>query len=181
MEKLQDNMANFYEVEEEEQKERFKITDLSSADWVLRKRQAIIDDLETSTEYAKAEMQKYQNFIANQEKAAEEQIAYFNYLIEDYLREQKAENPKYKLQTAVGQANFRNSKTWEYEEDEIMNFLKENNMEEFIRIKVTESINKTDLKKSLKVTDAGMAVTEDGEIVPGIAIKDTQTLTIKME
>lgn len=168
------------ELQEEEEKQKFRITDLGSADWVLRRRQEVLDRLEKETEYAKTEVQKYQNFINNQEKAANEQIAYFDFLISEYLQEQKAVDPKYKLVTAVGQANFRNSKSWRYEDDEVMNFLKENKMEEFIRVKVTESINKVDLKKALKVTN-GMTITEDGEVVPGITVEDTQTLTVKME
>jgi light-regulated signal transduction histidine kinase (bacteriophytochrome) len=168
------------EMKEEEEKQKFRITDLGSADWVLRKRQEVIDRLEQETEYARVEIQKYQNFISNQERAAEEQIAYFNCLLEEYLREKKELDQKYKLVTAIGQANFRNSATWRYEEDEVMDYLKENKMDEFIRVKVTESINKVDLKKSLKVFD-GKAVTDDGEIIPGITVEQTQTLTIKME
>lgn len=171
---------DFEEMEEVEEKEIFKITDLSSADWVLRKRKEVLDRLEKETEYAKAEVQKYQNFINNQEKAANEQIAYFDFLITEYLEAQKEVDPKFKLITAVGQANFRNSKSWRYEDDEVMSFLKENKMDEFIRVKVTESLNKTELKKALKVVD-GKAVTEDGEIMPGITVEDTQTLTVKME
>ena len=168
------------ELQEEEEKQKFRITDLGSADWVLRRRQEVLDRLEKETEYAKTEVQKYQNFINNQEKAANEQIAYFDFLISEYLQEQKAVDPKYKLVTAVGQANFRNSKSWKYEEDEVMEYLKQNKKDQFIRVKVTESLNKTELKKALKVTN-GMAVTEDGEIVPGISIEDKQTLVIKME
>lgn len=169
------------ELQEEEEKQKFRITDLGSADWVLRKRQEVLDRLEKETEYAKAEVQKYQNFINNQEKAANEQLAYFDFLLTEYLEEQKAVDPKYKLITAVGQANFRNSKSWRYEDDEVMNFLKENKMDKYVRVKTTESINKVDLKKDLKLSDNNIPITEDGEIVPGITVEDTQTLTVKME
>lgn len=163
--------------ETEEVKEQWKISDLSGADWAFRKLQEIDEDLEKSIEYAKREREKYDKFIKSEEETAERRKGYFKWKLEEYLRSQREHDPKFKLKTAQGTANYRNSKKWNYEDEKILNFLEKNELEQFIRVK--KEVNKADLKKALKVADNGVVVTEDGEIVDGITVVDTETLSLK--
>lgn len=165
------------QVEDQEQENKtFKVTDLETADWAFRKIAETEEQLQKDKDYAEKQIAKYKNFIENQEKAAHSSIDYFKYLLEQYLLEEQAKDPKFKLKTAVGSASIRKTKSWKYDDEKVIDFLKENNLTEYIRIK--EEINKTDLKKNLTIS-GDFAATPDGEIVEGIKIEEKETITIK--
>lgn len=173
-----DNFVAKTDLIEEKDQKSFKIVNLEGADWAFRKIAEIKDQLQKDKDYAEKQILKYQNFISNQEKTANSSMEYFEYLIENYLREELEKNPKFKLKTAVGSATIRKTKKWNYKDKEVIEFLKNNNMKEFIRFK--EEVNKTDLKKELIQID-GFAATKDGEIIKGIEIEDKETVIIKAE
>lgn len=169
-------LADGFLEEEKEQRENFKVTDMASADWCFRKIASIRKDLEEKISYADFEIAKYVAFKDNEKKSAEDSISFFESLLIEYYEEQKAIDDKFKLKTAQGSLVARNTKSYKYEDEKVIAFLKENDFTELIRIK--EEIDKTNLKKQFKVKD-NVLVTEDGEIVDGVIVEDKVSYSIK--
>lgn len=172
-------MSNLdFEKLEEKKEDSWKISDLLGADWVFRKLQKIDKDLEQQIEYAQKEIEKYKVYIERQKKQAENSKDYFQYKLSEYLNNELEKDPNFKLKTAQGSASFRKSKNWNYgNEKALLEDLKNKELSSFIRIK--EEINKTELKKHLKILDNGEVVTKDGEVLSEIKVIDDTKLILK--
>lgn len=154
---------------EENQESRFKIRDLDSANWALRKIAAYKKKQAEIKELAESERFRIDSWEKNENESIERGIAYFEGLLTEYLMEQRKKDPKFKISTPYGKVTTRKQQPkWEYQDEEVLNFLKAIGASEFIRVK--EEVNKVELKKKVKVED-GRAVIED-VMIPGIRITE---------
>lgn len=171
------------EVDEEEEsvEEKYKgfvVSDLASADWALRKIKQNNARADERIKYAEAEIEKLKAFIANEKSARDNSNAYLESLLWNYLIEKKVDDDKFKIKTATGTVSARNTAKWDYgDENKLLEFLKKNDMNDFVRTK--EEINKAKLKKAVKVLDNGKVVNSDGEVVEGVTVADSISLSIK--
>ena len=167
-----------YKATDEEEKidKKFKIVGLASADWCLKEIKKNNDQAEERIAYAKLEILRLQSFIKSTETERDDANLYLEGLLSDYLLERRKEDPKFKLKTATATVGTRKSTSWKYDDEEVLNFLKENKLDDFIRVK--EEVNKADLKKCL-VVRKGKVVTEGGEVVPGIEVVERENLNIR--
>lgn len=163
---------------EEEQKERFKISDIDGANWVFRKLRAITEKGNEIKELANKEIERIKNWEEAELKNLEYSTEFFEGLLIEYFVRQKEMDPKFKISTPYGKVSSRKSQPkWNYEDDKVLEWLKEND-KELIRIK--EEINKAELKKKYQVMN-GQVVTEDGEIVEGITVTEQpDSISIKV-
>lgn len=166
--------------EEEEIQESFKVTDLNSANWCMRKMRANEKKLAEYKELAKAEIERINAWLKKEAEKIDNSNSFFQVKLEEYFLEQRANDPKFKLSTPYGKMSTRKQHPkWYYDEDKLLSYLKESNKAEFIRTK--EEIDKAKLKKSVSVKE-GRAVTEDGEIIECITIEEQpDKITIKLE
>lgn len=162
---------------EELVQKQFVVDSLSSADWVMRKIKENKDRSGEIIDYAKEEIQRLQQFIKKEEARRDNNVAYLEHLLENYLLQRREEDPNFKLKTVTGTASTRKSTSWNYDEDKLIDFLKKNDMAEFIRVK--EEVNKTDFKKAAIVTDSGVVVTEAGEVIDGVEVIQEEKLSIR--
>lgn len=162
---------------EELVQKQFVVDSLSSADWVMRKIKENKDRSGEIIDYAKEEIQRLQLFIKKEESRRDNNVAYLEHLLENYLLERREEDPNFKLKTVTGTASTRKSTSWNYDEEKLIDFLKKNDMAEFIRVK--EEVNKTDFKKAAIVTDSGVVVTEAGEVIDGVEVTQEEKLSIR--
>ena len=177
-------MNKLMEIELEEiedisqEKERFKIENLESANWALRKLKAIEGKGKEITALANKEIERILEWKDGEIKQLGDSKDFFDFLLTEYYTEQKALDPKFKISTPYGMVSSRKQQDkWNYEDDKVLEWLKEND-KELIRIK--EEINKSELKKKYKSIN-GQVVTEDGEIMEGITVEERpDTITIKV-
>jgi len=159
-----------YQEEETNTTERFKITNLEQANWAFRKIAAFKKKQRENEDLAKAEIERITNWLKNENEKIQRSIEFFESMIGEYLVEQRKIDSKYKLTTPYGKATFRKQPIkWIYDEDKLLNWLKQNDMKNYIRVK--EEVNKAELKKVLKV-EGNKAITEDGVVVEGITIEE---------
>lgn len=162
---------------EELVQKQFVVDSLSSADWVMRKIKENKDRSGEIIDYAKEEIQRLQQFIKKEEARRDNNVAYLEHLLENYLLQRREEDPNFKLKTVTGTASTRKSTSWNYDDEKLIDFLKKNDMAEFIRVK--EEVNKTDFKKAAIVTDSGVVVTEAGEVIDGVEVTQEEKLSIR--
>jgi phage host-nuclease inhibitor protein Gam len=164
----------------EENRERFKIHDLSSLTWAMRKLSAI--------EAKKADV----NLLVNNEKERLEQYRtkeleslqgsedFFHSLIQEYADQKKEKDPKFKQKTPYGSIGYRKQPAkWNYDDSALIEYLEQNEFAELVRIK-KEPV-KTEIKKLFKVDEGGYVYDTNGQEVHGIIVEYLpDTLTVKV-
>ena len=162
-----------------EEKEKFEVNSLSSADWALRKIKELEADIKQNMDFAKSEKIRLEQWLESENHKYQESIEYFNGLLSHYLQELRKDNPKAKISTPHGTVSTRkNPKQWTYSDD-VLAELEEKEMFEFIRIK--KEVDKKELKKALSATDDGIVVNSDGEVIKGVTVVDGgEVMTVKI-
>ena len=162
-----------------EEKEKFEVNSLSSADWALRKIKELEADIKQNMDFAESEKIRLEQWLESENRKYQESIEYFNGLLSHYLQELRKDNPKAKISTPHGTVSTRkNPKQWTYSDD-VLAELEEKEMFEFIRIK--KEVDKKELKKVLSATDDGIVVNSDGEVIKGVTVVDGgEVMTVKI-
>ena len=163
----------------EEEKEKFEVNSLSSADWALRKIKELEADIKQNMDFPESEKIRLEQWLESENHKYQESIEYFNGLLGHYLQELRKDNPKAKISTPHGTVSTRkNPKQWTYSDD-VLAELEEKEMFEFIRIK--KEVDKKELKKVLSATDDGIVVNSDGEVIKGVTVVDGgEVMTVKI-
>ncbi|ADQ04384.1 hypothetical protein Calow_0816 [Caldicellulosiruptor owensensis OL] len=170
----------YQEIDENEDKSRFKICNLEQANWAFRKIRAFKKQIEENEKLAKAEIERIQNWLKKENEKIQKSIEFFESLIGEYLIEQRKVDPKFKLSTPYGKATFRKQQLkWEYEEDKLVEWLESMGLNEMIRV-VKEPI-KNEVKKLAAQIKEGQVITEDGLIIEGVkVIEQPEKLVIEI-
>lgn len=163
------------ELKEIEELEGFKITNIDEANWAFRKIRALKEEVKETNLLADKEIERINSWREKETKASIDNIEYFEGLLTEYYMKLRNENPKAKLNTPYGKVTSRKSKKYNWiNEEELLKYLKENNTE---LIRVKEEINKIEFKKVYK----NGVNEETGEVLPGIEIKEEETISVKVE
>lgn len=134
-------------------------------------------DKQRRKDFRDMQVAKYDLFLQGKIEAADKEIDYRKQRIAYFLEEKRKEDPDYKLSTMEGSAYFRTTKSWKYDEEKVLQSLKDTGHEELIKIK--ETIDKSAIKKKLSMSGKH-AVTQDGEVIEGIEIEEKTDLTLRL-
>ncbi len=158
-----------------EEREGFKIENLEGATWAFRKLRAIENKEAEIKVIAEEEINRVNAWKEKELEQYAKDKEYFSYLLEEFYRAEKAKDKKFKLSTPYGKVTARKSSKWFYDDEKgLLDYLKENGS---CCIRVKEEVDKTELKKTFK----DGVNTETGEIIPGVRIEETETITVKVE
>lgn len=162
------------EVEEiQSQEQRFEITDLNSLNWAFRKIAALKAEEKEIIQLAEVERARINDWEKGELNPIHNSIGFFENLVQAYHAKQLAEDPKAKtISTPYGKSKTRKSKEApeKQNEEQILQYVIENELDEFIK----NSVKWAELKKSLKVVDLSgekIVVDENGQMVPGVTVK----------
>lgn len=150
--------------------ERFAITSDEQANFFLRRLEEIRSERDKINQTCNNEIERFttkvNNFRAKETLSLDNTERYFCGLLEDYARKQLEGSKKKTLKLPFGTMSFKKGqRKMVYEDDILKNFIKNNNLEQFVRIK--EEINKAELKKAVTIDDNGI-VTLNGQVVEGV-------------
>lgn len=158
-----------------EELEGFKITNIDEANWAFRKIRALKEEVKETNLLADKEIERINSWREKETKVSIDNIEYFQGILTEYYMKLRNENPKAKLNTPYGKVTSRKSKKYNWiNEEELLKYLKENNTK---LIRVREEINKIEFKKVYK----NGVNEETGEVLPGIEIKEEESILIKVE
>lgn len=161
------------DISNEEEKEKWKITDDNTADWaldIIREANAEYNRFEM---VVKAKIEQLQNALQKAEEERNRTVNFFEFKLYEYFNSlddkvlKKTKTQKtYKLPTGKLKLKKREPE-FKREDDKLLEWLKERNMRDYIEIK--EKPKWGDLKKVIK-TAGNRAVSVDGEIIEGITV-----------
>ncbi|SDM18080.1 host-nuclease inhibitor Gam family protein [Bacillus sp. OK048] len=162
-----------YAEEGQESHYSFQITDLNSLNWVFRKLSALKTKEKEIKQLAEAERQRIADWERGELSTISNRLESFETMIAAYHAKQLEQDPKAKtISTPYGKSKTRKSGEAPEKQDEekILQYVIENEMDEFIK----NSVKWGDLKKSLKIVDISgekVVVDENGQVVPGVTVK----------
>ncbi|MGG4449605.1 host-nuclease inhibitor Gam family protein [Brevibacillus porteri] len=161
-----------FHLQEEEIKQRFRITDLDSLNWTLRKLAALEAKRKENDALAQKEYERIRAWEVKVSKEIDDHKQFLTMLIEDYARQQRAADPKWKSTTPYGKVSFRKQQPkWEYDEHKALESVQSNGLDKFIRVK--QELDKQTLKASVQVMEDGRVVdVETGNFIEGIAVME---------
>lgn len=160
---------------QEERAEGFKVESLESATWCFRKLRAIAAKKAEIEAVAAEEVARIEAWKQEQLKQYKSDTEFFEGCISAYYLEERAKDKKFKLSTPYGKVSCRKSSKWIYEDEQAL--IDYCNVNEIDAIRVKEELDKANLKKICK----NGVNQETGELLPGLRIEETETITVKAE
>lgn len=165
------------ETTEAEAKERYKITNIDSANWALRKLKAIKEKEEEINQLTEREIDRIKKWAATETSALAVNAQFFEGLLTEYFVTEREKDPKFKISTPYGKVSARKQQPkWHYEDEKLLPYI-ENYNPDLIRVK--KEINKTEFKKAVNegngfvlIDDGKIAHSETGEILEGITVTE---------
>lgn len=146
----------------------WKITDLKGADWAFRKIAALEKSNAENSELADADRERIDLWERSVNQANQDTIDFFHFKLAEYLQQLRLDDPKAKIKVPHGTVSTRKKPdSWEYSADAVEE-IKKLGLSNLI--KTTETVNKTDFKKSVNVTADGRVITENGEVVQSVKV-----------
>lgn len=161
---------------EAQEKERFEVTDESSAEWVLEKLAEKAAERQQVEEQYQKMIARYDKWRADSLEKLDSDEAYFNGLLRPWVAEQLADSKKKSISLPSGRVGFRaGSKSFLLNGEKVDST--NTSLLEFVKgadssfIETKESVKWGEYKKTLKVAPDGRVVTADGEIVPDMVVE----------
>ena len=156
--------------------ERWKVTDLRSADYCFETLKNIEDKKAELKTFAEEKIQKVQQWLESELKPLEASEEHYKGLITEYYIEQKKLNSKFKLSTPSGKITQRTTKTLNYDEDAMLNYLEGSHND---LIQVVKKYSKNDVKKIIKANNGNIIDSETGEILSFVTEEEKTTYSVK--
>lgn len=165
---------------DEEERQKFQISDLASLTWAMRKLAAIEQKKAEVNQVANQEIEHIEQYRRSELEKLADNEEFFKSMIGEYAGKKRLEDPKFKTEkTPYGTIGFRKQQPkWHYDDEKLLKHLNENQLFEFIRFK--EEVNKEEIKKFFQLNDDGKVFDTTGQEVEAIKVDILpEKLTIK--
>lgn len=160
----------------EVREEGFKIQDLNKAIWVFELIKKKKDKKKEIEEVAAENIKRFNDWKEKECKQYDDDIRFFEMKLQEYYREQREIDPKFKLSTPYGTVSSRKTTKYNYDEDILKAYLEEIHSPA-LKIEEVKSLDKRLVKELFK---DGVNL-ETGEIVPGLEIEKVESISIKID
>ena len=144
----------------------------SDADFYLRQINKLKEQKEEINKFVDQELERqmrlYQQYREDRMRPLDNQVAFYEEALRTFAMNEYAETNKKTIKLPNGTLSIRKQPPkYIYNDEEVLSFLKENNLNDYIRVK--EEVNKKDLKKAAKITNNNQMMI-DGKEVPGVVV-----------
>ena len=144
----------------------------SDADFYLRQINKLKEQKEEINKFVDQELERqmrlYQQYREDRMRPLDNQIAFYEEALRTFAMNEYAETNKKTIKLPNGTLSIRKQPPkYIYNDEEVLSFLKENNLNDYIRVK--EEVNKKDLKKATQINNNNQ-MTINGKEVPGVVV-----------
>jgi len=158
--------------------ESWQITDLSGANWALKKiTKARMKQVENKA-FVEAEIAKLQSWLADANDVEQSTINFMESKLIPFAEHQLEGSKKKSLSLPYGTIGFRLKTNTVKDNKTILDYL-HGTYPELVRKKVVEEPDLVTLKKYCSISDQGDLVSPDGEIIPGYNVQTTNEFYTK--
>lgn len=147
----------------------------TDADFYIKLINKLRQDKEELNAFIDAELERqvqlYERFREERNRPIDHQIAFYEEALRTYTMNELADSNRKSIKLPNGTLAVRKQQpVYNYDEEAVMEFLKENELERYITTKTTESLNKKDIKKDFMVNNNNQLVINN-QIVPGTSVE----------
>ena len=144
----------------------------SDADFYLRQINKLKEQKEEINKFVDQELERqmrlYQQYREDRMRPLDNQIAFYEEALRTFAMNEYAETNRKTIKLPNGTLSIRKQPPkYIYNDEEVLSFLKENNLNDYIRVK--EEVNKKDLKKATQINNNNQMII-DGKEVPGVVV-----------
>ena len=144
----------------------------SDADFYLRQINKLKEQKEEINKFVDQELERqmrlYQQYREDRMRPLDNQIAFYEEALRTFAMNEYAETNKKTIKLPNGTLSIRKQPPkYIYSDEEVLSFLKENNLNDYIRVK--EEVNKKDLKKATQINNNNQMMI-NGKEVPGVVV-----------
>ena len=144
----------------------------SDADFYLRQINKLKEQKEEINKFVDQELERqmrlYQQYREDRMRPLDNQIAFYEEALRTFAMNEYAETNRKTIKLPNGTLSIRKQPPkYIYSDEEVLSFLKENNLNDYIRVK--EEVNKKDLKKATQINNNNQMII-DGKEVPGVVV-----------
>ena len=144
----------------------------SDADFYLRQINKLKEQKEEINKFVDQELERqmrlYQQYREDRMRPLDNQIAFYEEALKTFAMNEYAETNRKTIKLPNGTLSIRKQPPkYIYNDEEVLSFLKENNLNDYIRVK--EEVNKKDLKKATQINNNNQMII-DGKEVPGVVV-----------
>ena len=144
----------------------------SDADFYLRQINKLKEQKEEINKFVDQELERqmrlYQQYREDRIRPLDNQIAFYEEALKTFAMNEYAETNKKTIKLPNGTLSIRKQPPkYIYNDEEVLSFLKENNLNDYIRVK--EEVNKKDLKKATQINNNNQMMI-NGKEVPGVVV-----------
>ena len=144
----------------------------SDADFYLRQINKLKEQKEEINKFVDQELERqmrlYQQYREDRMRPLDNQIAFYEEALRTFAMNEYAETNRKTIKLPNGTLSIRKQPPkYIYSDEEVLNFLKENNLNDYIRVK--EEVNKKDLKKATQINNNNQMMI-NGKEVPGVVV-----------
>ena len=144
----------------------------SDADFYLRQINKLKEQKEEINKFVDQELERqmrlYQQYKEDRMRPLDNQIAFYEEALRTFAMNEYAETNKKTIKLPNGTLSIRKQPPkYIYNDEEVLSFLKENNLNDYIRVK--EEVNKKDLKKATQINNNNQMMI-NGKEVPGVVV-----------
>ena len=163
-------------MEEAQEKERFEVTDLASAEWCMEKLAEKAAERQKVEEQFDKMMERYEKWRDDSIEKLNADESYLQQLLAPWVEEQIGGKKVNSIKLPSGRVGFHagplrytiGGEDASATNKALLNFVKGSQPE---MVEVKESVKWSDFKRTLTPTEDGRAVTKDGEIVPDMTVE----------
>ena len=144
----------------------------SDADFYLRQINKLKEQKEEINKFVDQELERqmrlYQQYREDRMRPLDNQIAFYEEALRTFAMNEYAETNRKTIKLPNGTLSIRKQPPkYIYNDEEVLSFLKENNLNDYIRVK--EEVNKKDLKKATQINNNKQMMI-NGKEVPGVIV-----------
>lgn len=152
-----------------EEKQPFKVTDLSSLNWAMKKYKEKYNEIKEFESFCNEEKLKLDVWLEEVSKPIKNDMEYFESLIIAYMAQEREATGKKSISTPNGKVQSRESaeSVQHVDKDKLLEYAIENGIDEAIK----QTLAWTELKKRLAIADGKVIDVETGEFVEGATVK----------
>lgn len=163
------NLDDFLDSEQESTIEEFVVDNLDKAEWAVRKIASYEDAKKEAEDLAKKRIDQIRAWLESEKATNDKQIEYLSELVRPFAETRLKDAKKRSIKLPCGTIGFRKAAPKvERDEDKLLPWVKVNAPDKY---ETMELIKWGELKKVLKFK-GDKAITEDGEVVPGIMVAE---------
>ena len=144
----------------------------SDADFYLRQINKLKEQKEEINKFVDQELERqmrlYQQYREDRMRPLDNQIAFYEEALRTFAMNEYAETNRKTIKLPNGTLSIRKQPPkYIYNDEEVLSFLKENNLNDYIRVK--EEVNKKDLKKATQINNNNQIMI-NGKEIPGVVV-----------